>query len=107
MRTSCRCSGAVGWLGKEAVSRMTDSAITDFFFFLSLRLCESVFLVKKSRRRHLCGANKLSRLLTSLMAVTKEPATSPLIHQTTTLDLVPLAACTVHSLLQVGFFYKH
>ncbi|KAJ8609155.1 hypothetical protein MRB53_036313 [Persea americana] len=56
-----------------------------------------------SRRRPLCWANRLSRLVASLMAVTKEQATFPPIHQTATLDVAPLAACTVHyvhSLLQ-------
>ncbi len=38
MRTSCRCSGAVGWLVKEPGSRMplvtSSSAVTDFSFSL-------------------------------------------------------------------------
>lgn len=51
--------------------------------------------VKQSRRRPLCWANRLSRLVASLMAVTKEQATFPPIHQTATLDVAPLAACTV------------
>ena len=53
--------------------------------------------VKQSRRRR---ANRLSRLVASLMAVTKERATFLPIQQTATLDLAPLAACTVHSLPQ-------
>lgn len=36
--------------------------------------------VKQSRRRPLCWANRLSRLVASLMAVTKEQATFPPIH---------------------------
>lgn len=56
--------------------------------------------VKQSRRRPLCWANRLSRLVASLMAVTKERATFLPIQQTATLDLAPLAPCTVHSLLQ-------
>lgn len=52
MRTSCRCSGAVGWLVKEPRSRMplvtSSSAVTDF----SLRPCDSLSSLRYARRKN-------------------------------------------------------
>lgn len=54
MRTSCRCSGAVGWLVKEPRSRMplvtSSSAVTDFSFSLLGRVTVCLPYVMQGER---------------------------------------------------------
>ena len=66
MRTSCRCSGAVGWLVKEPGSRMplvtSSSAVTDFSFSLLGRLTVCLPYIMQGERTPLNWKKERSSL---------------------------------------------